>query len=65
VKVSSSRNHHRTETIAGLADACLAALAELAGHCLSAADAGYTPADFPAAGLSQHELDQLAADIGA
>ncbi len=54
-----SAARYKRETIAALADGYLAALRQLIGHCLSAEAGGYTPSDFPLAGLSQDELDAL------
>src|SRR5947209_8080956 len=52
---------HREETIAALAERWVAALAGLVDHCLSPEAGGYTPSDFPLAGLDQAALDELAA----
>ena len=49
----------RRETVESLADAYLARLRELIGHCLSPEAGGYTPSDFPLAGLDQRKLDEL------
>jgi hypothetical protein len=49
----------RRDTIEALADEFLAALRALLAHCQSPAARGYTPSDFPLAGLDQHALDQL------
>jgi non-ribosomal peptide synthase protein (TIGR01720 family) len=58
-----SRNHHRRETIEGLARSCLAALCALVDHCLSSSEVEYTPAEFPEAALDQQELDELVAEV--
>src|SRR5262249_31619906 len=50
---------HRRETVARLADGYLAALRGLLGHCLSDEAGGYSPSDFPLAGLTQEGLDRL------
>ncbi|HEX7184129.1 MAG TPA: non-ribosomal peptide synthase/polyketide synthase [Thermoanaerobaculia bacterium] len=52
-----SRELHRRETIAALADQFLASLRRLIAHCLSSDAGGYTPSDFPLAGLGQRTLD--------
>ncbi|CAM2069820.1 Non-ribosomal peptide synthase/polyketide synthase [Sulfidibacter corallicola] len=49
------------ERIEALADAFHAALADLIAHCATATKPGYTPSDFPLAGLDQAFLDHLAA----
>jgi non-ribosomal peptide synthase protein (TIGR01720 family) len=49
----------RRDTIEALAEEFLAALRALVAHCQSPAARGYTPSDFPLAGLDQHALDQL------
>jgi hypothetical protein len=49
----------RRGTIEALADEFLAALRALVAHCQSPAARGYTPSDFPLAGLDQDALDQL------
>jgi non-ribosomal peptide synthase protein (TIGR01720 family) len=49
----------RRETIEALAEEFLAALRALIAHCQSPAARGYTPSDFPLAGLDQRALDQL------
>ncbi|MFP5261321.1 MAG: amino acid adenylation domain-containing protein, partial [Blastocatellia bacterium] len=56
--VYSEQLHHRS-TIERLADAFLSALITLIEHCSSPGAGGYTPSDFPLAGLSQQELDEL------
>ncbi|TYR63265.1 non-ribosomal peptide synthetase [Streptomyces parvus] len=54
-----SRNLHRPETIAAVADAFLARLRALIQHCTEAGVGGLTPADVPLAGLGQEALDRL------
>jgi amino acid adenylation domain-containing protein/non-ribosomal peptide synthase protein (TIGR01720 family) len=56
-----SQNRHRRETIEELARSFLAELQRLIAHCLSPEAGGYTPSDFPLAGLDQATLDRLAA----
>ena len=53
---------HRHDTIAGLADGFIRTLRSLIDHCRSPESGGYTPSDFPTAGLSQEELDLLAGE---
>jgi len=55
---------HRRATIETLARNILASLESLLSHCLSQDAGGFTPSDFPEAGLSQEELDRLVADLG-
>ncbi|MEH2067465.1 MAG: amino acid adenylation domain-containing protein [Nostoc sp.] len=54
---------HRPETIASLAQNYLQALHTLIAHCESKEAGGYTPSDFPAAKLSQKDIDSLIATI--
>ncbi|WP_407885115.1 condensation domain-containing protein, partial [Scytonema sp. NUACC26] len=58
-----SENLHRHSTIEGLAQEYLQALRELIAHCLAPDAGAYTPTDFPAAGLSQTDLDELFAQL--
>jgi amino acid adenylation domain-containing protein/non-ribosomal peptide synthase protein (TIGR01720 family) len=55
---------HRAETARGLLDRMADALRRLVVHCQSAAAGGYTPSDFPGAGLNQEELDRVIAGLG-
>ncbi|MFN2416205.1 MAG: amino acid adenylation domain-containing protein [Pyrinomonadaceae bacterium] len=59
-----SRNLHERATVERLARAYVGALRDLVAHCLSPGVGGYTPSDFPEAGLSQQELDALLAEVG-
>ncbi|HEV2150064.1 MAG TPA: amino acid adenylation domain-containing protein [Longimicrobiaceae bacterium] len=52
---------HRPETIERLAGRYLDALRGLIAHCREEGAGGYTPSDFPLAGLAQAELDALLA----
>ena len=52
---------HQAATIAALADRWVAALRGLLAHCLLPGVGGYTPSDFPLAGLDQAALDRLTA----
>ncbi|MBD2339090.1 amino acid adenylation domain-containing protein [Calothrix sp. FACHB-156] len=54
---------HKRSTIERLAHDFITALQTLIQHCQSTIG-GYTPSDFPAAELSQDELDALLAEIG-
>ena len=53
-----SETLHRRETIAGLAERYLECLRQFIAHCLSPDAGGFTPSDFPLAGLTQKELDR-------
>jgi amino acid adenylation domain-containing protein/non-ribosomal peptide synthase protein (TIGR01720 family) len=59
-----SEKRHRRSTIEWLAGELLAAIRELIDHCLSSEAGGFTPSDFPEAGLSQDQLDQLVSRLG-
>jgi microcystin synthetase protein McyA len=59
-----SHRCHQAATIQAIADAFQQALERLIAHCLSAEAGGYTPADFPLAGLDQPALDALLREIG-
>jgi non-ribosomal peptide synthase protein (TIGR01720 family) len=65
LRFTYSRNLHRRETIEALALGFLAELRGLIAHCLSTEAGGYTPSDFPLAGLDQQKLDRLAALLGS
>ncbi|BCL80829.1 non-ribosomal peptide synthetase [Ktedonobacteria bacterium brp13] len=54
-----SHQLHRVETIQRLAHAFLRALQEIIVHCQSPEAGGYTPSDFPLAGLQQSQLEQI------
>jgi non-ribosomal peptide synthase protein (TIGR01720 family) len=54
-----SRAIHDRATIERLARGHLEAVRALIAHCLSPDAGGYTPSDFPSAGLSQGELDRF------
>jgi non-ribosomal peptide synthase protein (TIGR01720 family) len=49
----------RNEGIARMADAHISTLQSLIAHCLGEEVGGFTPSDFPAAGLGQDELDDF------
>ncbi len=59
VEWNYSGERYRRETIEQLAGEYLKTLRALIGHCLSAGAGGFTPSDFPLAGLSQAELDNV------
>jgi non-ribosomal peptide synthase protein (TIGR01720 family) len=50
---------HRRKTVEALAASYNRHLAGLAEHCLTASEAGYTPADFALMDIGQSELDDL------
>jgi non-ribosomal peptide synthase protein (TIGR01720 family) len=54
---------HRPATVEALAERFLTALRELIRHCCLPEVVGYTPSDFPDAGLDQRELDALIARL--
>lgn len=58
-----SEELHERATIERLAHEYLAALRAIVSHCTSPDAGGYTPSDFPEAGLNQQELDSLLAEI--
>jgi non-ribosomal peptide synthase protein (TIGR01720 family) len=59
VNWSYSEAVHRRETIERLANDYLAALLAIIRHCQSPEAGGYTPSDFPLAGVSQADLDKI------
>ncbi len=54
---------HRRATVERLANDILAGVESLLEHCLAPGAGGFTPSDFPEAGLSQEELDGLVAEL--
>jgi amino acid adenylation domain-containing protein/non-ribosomal peptide synthase protein (TIGR01720 family) len=58
-----SENIHRRTSVERLAHNFGDALRLLIDHCQSPRAGGYTPSDFPEAGLSQEELDDLLAEL--
>ncbi len=54
-----SENLHQRSVIESLARGFIQALQNLIAHCQAAEAGGYTPSDFPEAGLEQEELDDL------
>ncbi|MFL6332308.1 MAG: amino acid adenylation domain-containing protein, partial [Pyrinomonadaceae bacterium] len=60
-----SENLHERATVERLAADYIAELERIIDHCLTAGEAGgYTPSDFPLAGLGQEALDAVAAAHG-
>jgi amino acid adenylation domain-containing protein/non-ribosomal peptide synthase protein (TIGR01720 family) len=64
IEWTSSKLIHHHDTIARLANGFIAALRALIRHCQTPEVGGYTPSDFPQAGLSQHDLDRFLSRIG-
>jgi amino acid adenylation domain-containing protein/non-ribosomal peptide synthase protein (TIGR01720 family) len=58
-----SQNVFRRDSIEALANDYIEALRALIKHCQSPRVGGYTPSDFPEAGLSQAELDDLILEL--
>ena len=50
---------HHEKTIRGLAEELLKQLTRVIEHCANSANRGYTPSDFPLAGLTQQQVDVL------
>ncbi len=63
IEFAFSKNVFRIETIDNLAANFIRSLQNIIQHCTSAESTGYTPSDFSAAGLDQHELDNLIANL--
>jgi len=63
VQWSYSRHVYREETVRRLAEDFVQALRRVIAHCLSPEAGGYTPSDFPEAGLNQAELDDFLSEI--
>jgi len=55
-----SRNLHRRSTVEALAESYLEELRRLVDHCLSPGAGGYTPSDFPLAGVDRATLERVA-----
>ncbi len=51
------------DRIREFAETAKTTLADLIDHCLAEGTGGYTPSDFPEAGLDQSELDELLAEL--
>ena len=60
---SYSRKLHERETIERVAAEQVAKLRQVIEHCREEESGGYTPSDFPAAKLSQEDLDSFLASI--
>jgi len=60
-----SAHLHDEATVAGLARRYLEVLGELIEHCCQPGAGGYTPSDFPLAGLDQAGLDAIAQRFGS
>ena len=58
-----SEARHRRETIEEVAGQYLRRLRSLIEHCTNPDTGAYTPSDFPAAELSQQELDKVLAEV--
>jgi len=65
VRWTYNKNIYTHEIIQQLADYYLEALRALINHCVSPESGGYTPSDFPQAGLNQQELDDLVSELSA
>ena len=59
VNWSYSEAVYRRETIESLANNYLAALLSIIRHCQLPDAGGYTPSDFPLAGVSQADLEKI------
>ncbi len=64
VRWTYSKNLHRPETIARVAEFFDTALTSLIRHCLEPERGGYTASDFAAADLPAPQLDALLAELG-
>ncbi|MEH2198332.1 condensation domain-containing protein, partial [Nostoc sp.] len=58
-----STNVYQRLTIERLAQSFIKVLTDLLAHCQSSELGGFTPSDFPEAGLNQQELDRLVAKL--
>jgi amino acid adenylation domain-containing protein/non-ribosomal peptide synthase protein (TIGR01720 family) len=56
---------HERATVEALAEGFLAALRRIVDHCKDPTAGGFTPSDFPEAGLDQASLDAVLAQFGA
>src|SRR5262249_28658823 len=57
----SSDSHHEA-TVRRLANGVIEALREIVAHCAEPGAGGCTPADFPLARVTQHQVDLIAGD---
>ncbi len=62
LSVTYSPRHHRRETVEALLGSMAADLDRLVAHCLRPGAHGYTPSDFPLAGLDRATLEQILHD---
>jgi hypothetical protein len=62
---SYGREVHRRESIEALVGEYERALGEVVEHCTQEGAGGHTPSDFPLAGLTQAQLERVAAGAGA
>ncbi|HEY6349972.1 MAG TPA: non-ribosomal peptide synthase/polyketide synthase [Candidatus Angelobacter sp.] len=62
VEWNYSREVHRRQTIEALGLSFVEKLRAIISHCLAPGAGGFTPSDFPLAGLDQHALDLLVKD---
>ncbi|MDQ3194316.1 MAG: condensation domain-containing protein [Bacteroidota bacterium] len=58
-----SRNNFHKETIENFSRIYMDVLKNIIEHCAASENGGYTPSDFSASGLDQHELDNLLANL--
>jgi len=58
-----STDLHERSTMERVADSFTAELRHLIDHCTTAGTGGFTPSDFPDAGLDQEELDKFLEDL--
>ncbi|HSF41610.1 MAG TPA: amino acid adenylation domain-containing protein [Thermoanaerobaculia bacterium] len=61
LELTYSAGQHRPEVIERLAERIGALLRELIAHCRNPEAGGFTPSDFPLAGIGQSRLDQILA----
>jgi len=59
LQITWTYKHIHEQAIARLAEDFLAVLQDLVAHCQSSEIGGYSPSDFPEAGMSQEELDKF------
>jgi len=64
IELSYSANRHKPESAKALANEFLKELEALIAHCEDPEAGGRTPSDFPAASVSQGDLDKLLSKIG-
>ncbi len=64
IEFSYGANRHDAESVQALADGFIAELQALIVHCQDPEAGGHTPSDFPAAAVSQSDLDTLLSKLG-